>query len=143
MNVLFDTNVVLDVLFDRFPFSEPATQLFGHVERHHITGYLCGTTVTTISYLAQKTVGVTKARAEIQKLLQLFQIAPVTKAVLDAAIQADFSDFEDAVIYASARQCAVEAIVTRNPSDFKKADITIYSPLELANLVQQRASLIT
>jgi len=28
MNVLFDTNVVLDVMLDRMPFSESAIQLF-------------------------------------------------------------------------------------------------------------------
>jgi predicted nucleic acid-binding protein len=47
--------------------------------------------------------------------------------VLEAAIQADFADFEDAVIYESAKQAGVDAIVTRNTKDFKKAEMTIYS----------------
>jgi hypothetical protein len=32
MNILFDTNVVLDVLLDRKPFSAPASIIFSWVE---------------------------------------------------------------------------------------------------------------
>ena len=54
MNVLFDTNVVLDVLLDRKPFSDSATILFSWAEEGKITGILGATTVTTIFYLATK-----------------------------------------------------------------------------------------
>lgn len=131
MNVLFDTNVVLDLLLERHPFSYAAAQLFAAVERQQLIGYLCGTTVTTVYYLAQKSLGHAKAKKDIQKLLQLFQVASVDKNVLDAAVQSPFSDFEDAVLYEAARQIGVEAIVTRNEKDFTLAELTIYSPVEL------------
>ena len=79
MRVLFDTNIVLDVLLDRVPFSKAAVQLFAHVEHDEITGYLCGTTVTTVYYLARKVVGASKAEKEIRKLLRLFKIASVNR----------------------------------------------------------------
>ena len=42
MNILFDTNVILDVLFDREPFSEPASQLLSLVERgRNFWDYMC------------------------------------------------------------------------------------------------------
>jgi predicted nucleic acid-binding protein len=61
----FDTDVVLDLLLDRQPFSTPAADLFSRVERAEIRGYLCATTVTTVHYLAAKVIGTRRARAEV------------------------------------------------------------------------------
>jgi predicted nucleic acid-binding protein len=133
VKVLFDTNIVLDVLLDRVPFSEAASQLFAYVEYKKISGYLCSTTLTTVYYLAQRGLGATRAKGEIQKLLLLFDIAPVDKKVLKAAIGNDFSDFEDAVLYEAARHIGADAIVTRNEKDFRTAKMTIYPPPDLVN----------
>ena len=54
MKILFDTNIVLDVLLDREPFSDLALKLVSNVEKKEIKGYLGATTVTTIYYLASK-----------------------------------------------------------------------------------------
>jgi predicted nucleic acid-binding protein len=48
VKILFDTNIVLDVLFDREPFSELACKLFTMVEKKQIDGFLGATSVTTI-----------------------------------------------------------------------------------------------
>ncbi|MBT4638752.1 MAG: PIN domain-containing protein [Deltaproteobacteria bacterium] len=135
MKILFDTNIVLDVLLDREPFSDLATKLFSRVEKKELKGFLGATTVTTIYYLASKVAGKKKADREISKLLSLFQIAPVNKPVLDEAIKSKFSDFEDSVLHEAAKQSGVQGIVTRNPKDFKKATLSIYSPEELYKLL--------
>ena len=57
MKILFDTNVVLDVMLDREPFSESACQLFSIVEQGEAVGFISATTVTTIHYLASKVLG--------------------------------------------------------------------------------------
>ena len=54
MKILFDTNVVLDVLLNRAPYSEVAVELFAAVEKRKIQGYLCAATITTVDYLATK-----------------------------------------------------------------------------------------
>jgi predicted nucleic acid-binding protein len=135
VKILFDTNIVLDVLLDREPFSDLATKLFSRVEKKELKGFLGATTVTTIYYLASKVAGKKKADREISKLLSLFQIAPVNKPVLDEAIKSKFSDFEDSVLHEAAKQSGVQGIVTRNPKDFKKATLSIYSPEELYKLL--------
>ena len=63
MRVLLDTNVVLDLLLDRDPWSKTAAKLFSRVESGTLDGYLGATTVTTIYYLATKAVGAKTARA--------------------------------------------------------------------------------
>ena len=54
MRVLFDTNVVLDVLLARAPHAAAATTLFDYVARKDLDGLLGATTLTTIFYLAAK-----------------------------------------------------------------------------------------
>ncbi len=135
MKILFDTNIVLDVLLDREPFSDLATKLFSRVEKKELEGFLGATTITTIYYLASKVAGKKKADQEISKLLSIFQVAPVNKSVLDEAIKSRFGDFEDSVLHEAAKQIGVQGIVTRNLNDFKKATLSIYSPEELYKML--------
>ncbi len=64
-------------------------------------------------------------------LLQLFKVALVDEAVLKDALKVGFSDFEDAVLYQSAKNANIDTIVTRNIKDFKLAQLPVYAPDEL------------
>lgn len=136
MNILFDTNVVLDVLLDREPFAADAATLLSKVEQNQISGYLCASTVTTIHYLIAKALGSQEAVRHIQSLLSLFNVAPVNRGVLEQALAASFSDFEDAVLHAAACHAGVQSIVTRNVRDFSKATLPVFTPVELINALQ-------
>ena len=132
MRILFDTNVILDVLLDREPFSHSATRLMDKAETGVLTGYLSATTITTIYYLVAKTIGRKRAQNEVSKLLSLFEVAPVNRPVVEAALKSKLIDFEDAVLVEAARQVGADGIVTRNVRDFNRADMVIYTPAELA-----------
>lgn len=130
MKVLFDTNVVLDLLFNRQPFAEPAQILFELVESGKIIGYIGATTVTTIDYLLTKSMSYQESLHIINKILKLFEVTPINRLVLEDALVSNFSDFEDAVLYTSAIHCDLQSIVTRDQKGFIKAKIPIYSPIE-------------
>lgn len=136
MKVLFDLDVVLDLLLDRLPFSEDAANLLSKAERGEITGYLCATAVTTLHYIARKTLGERKARQEVRKLLTFLEPVAVNRAVLESALEIRFRDFEDAVSHEAARQAGVECIVTRNVRDFKVSRIPVYSPKDLLRILR-------
>lgn len=128
MNVLFDTNVILDALLDRGPWAEPAVDLFDHVEAGGLIGHLGATTVTTIHYIARRNVGTTAAHGMMKDLLQLFEVAPVNRAVLEGALALGFDDFEDAVLHEAGRLAGATAVVTRDPSGFSAAALRVYAP---------------
>ena len=139
MKILFDTNIVLDLLLDRPAFADAAAELFAKVEQGSIVGYLCGTTVTTVHYLVGKAIGSARAADEVGKLLSLFEVAPVNRAILESALKSGFADFEDAVIHEAADHAGAEAIVTRNLKDFKKSRIAVYHSIELAGILKTRS----
>ena len=136
MNILFDTNVILDVMLDRTPYSEPGSQLLSLVERGDIYGLICATTVTTIHYLSTKVLGKNKSRNQIKDLITLFEIASVNRTVIEDALKSKFADFEDSVIYQAAHHAGADAIVTRDPKGFKPSKLPIYSPIELLKISQ-------
>ena len=139
MNILFDTNVILDVLMDRKPFSEHAAYLMSEVERSEISGLLCATTVTTIHYLLSKHLDKKTTLKSIRSILSLFDIASVNRVVIENALKSNFSDFEDAVLHESARHAGAQYIVTRNITDFKKSQIPVYTPTEILAMLESIA----
>jgi len=105
-----------------------------------ISGFVCASTITTIHYLARKVIGHKSAKEEIHKLLKLFEVAPVNRAVLETAVSLDFKDFEVTVLYESARYKEAQGIVTRDLSGFKKSKIQIFSPEELLLMLESASS---
>ena len=128
--VLFDVNVVLDVLLDRKPFAESSSAVWGAVERGEVEGLLSAHAVTTLHYLNAKAVGVRIATETTESLLTVFDVAPIDEAVLRAALALEWPDFEDAVTAAGARRAKCDAVVTRNPRDFKGAPVRVLTPAE-------------
>jgi predicted nucleic acid-binding protein len=131
VRILFDTNVVLDLLLDRAPFANAAAGLAAMAERGELVGVLGATTVTTVHYLAAKALDDQRARSHVKKLLQIFEVAPVTRSVLESALGLPFRDFEDAVLHEAGREFGATAIVTRNQPDFDGGSLAIYEPAEL------------
>ena len=128
MRALFDTNVLMDVLLERQPFADESAQVVDQVVRGAVTGLIGATTVTTIFYLARREIGSKEAMRHIQKLMNLYEVAPVTRSVLDAAITSNSPDFEDAVLAEAAHQAGAQAIITRNLKDFARSPVRAYTP---------------
>jgi len=136
VKILFDTNVVLDVLLNRKPHVEHAVRLFVSVERKRIEGLLGATTVTTIHYLATRAVGASRARKYVQTLLSLFDVAPVGREALSDALLLNFRDYEDAVLHEAARHAGAVGIVTRDPKGFARGRLRVYEPYELVRMTE-------
>ena len=135
MKIVFDTNIILDVLLNRVPLVEQSANLVSAVENKQIEGVLCATTLTTLDYLLSKASGRHQARLALQKLLSLFTISEVNLKVLELSINSEFKDFEDAVQYYSGECCHVNGLVTRNTKDYKQASLPIYTPDELWSII--------
>ena len=126
--ILFDTNVVLDVLLDRQPYVEASAAAWAAVETGISEGMLAAHAVTTIHCLVRKEVGNSKARRIISAILRVFGVAAVDGAVVQEALQLPLSDFEDAVTAAAARLAGCECIVTRDPKGFRGSPVRSLTP---------------
>lgn len=137
MRVIVDTNVVLDVLLARKPFVDTAVLVFGLIEQSRIEGLLCATTITTVDYLLLQSLTRADTRQVLHKLLELFEIAPVNRPVIEEALQSRVTDFEDAILEQAGRLAGAEAIVTRDPRDFRHASLKAFGPDELLSILNK------
>lgn len=136
MNILFDTNVLLDVFLERHPFFKDSALCVALAENRKLEGWLCSTTVTTIRYLLSKNLSEDEAVKHIRKVLEIFHISGVNRAVLEKALESGIGDYEDAVLHQSAVQSNLDVILTRNQKDFKKSEIPVYNPTEFLTVLQ-------
>jgi predicted nucleic acid-binding protein len=126
--VLFDTNVVLDVLLDRQPHAKASAAAWAAIETGTSIGLLAAHAITTIHYLVRKELGDAKARGIISAILRVFGIAAVDGAVVHEALKLFLADFEDAVTVAAARLAGCEFIVTRDPKGFRGSAVRSLTP---------------
>ena len=126
--VLFDANVVLDVLLDRAPHVAASAAAWAIVESRGAKGLLAAHAVTTIHYLIRKETGAAKAKNILMAMLTVFEVAPVDGDVIADALELPLADFEDAVTAAAARRSNCELIITRDPRGFRGALVRPLSP---------------
>jgi predicted nucleic acid-binding protein len=136
--ILFDTNVVLDVLLDRQPHSDASSTAWNAVESGAWEGMLAAHAVTTIHYLVRKEKGTAKAERIISAILRVFRVAAVDGVVIQEALELSFTDFEDAVTAAAARKAACDCIVTRDPKGFRGSPVRTLTPEAIAHLWTER-----
>jgi predicted nucleic acid-binding protein len=129
--VLLDTNVVLDFALKREPFYRDAQTIVGKVANGDIQGYITASTATDIFYILQRANGKVFARNTFSNLVIILDILPVYKEDVHAALHLEWDDFEDAIQAQIAVRNDMDAIITRNASDFQKIKkIKILTPKE-------------
>jgi len=130
MRVLLDTNIVLDLLLQREPFIDDARDIFLLIENNQIDGFLSATTITTLHYIISKSKDKEEANHIIKTLLKLFNIAPIDKVTLLKACDDNGIDYEDSVIYSSAKISKIDIIITRDSRGFKNSKVKVLKPKE-------------
>lgn len=135
--VLIDTDVILDFLFDRKPFSEDAAQILSWCENEKIQGFVTSIMLSNIYYLLRKTAKHEKVIENLKMLLNIVDVITTNKdAVLDA-LHSEFKDFEDALQNFSAQNSnEIKVIITRNSKDYKTSNLAIMEPETYINLVK-------
>ena len=135
--VLFDSDVLLDVLAQRQPFVIASAQALNTVTQEQVQGYVSGHAVTNIFYILRRQIGSEAALELLSRLLQRIQVASVTDEVIRQALQSSITDFEDAVTSAAANVAGLEMIVTRNTSDFVTSSVPAIMPEEFLATISE------
>jgi len=130
MKIFIDTDVILDFLLDRKPFSDQIGQLFQLSIDTDLQLCISPTTVTNINYIIGRIENKKQANLKTKKILKLVSVENVCQSTVNKAIQSKFKDFEDGV----QNFCAIEAnhkiIITRNTRDYKESELAIFTPTE-------------
>jgi len=129
MKVLFDTNVVIDILMERQPFFKNSYAVLDMVAEKKIFGIVSAGAITDIYYLIRKEFpNYLYAQNAISDLLKNLFAVDTKAQDIHSALELGFSDFEDAVVSAVAVRERANFIITRNTKDFAKSSVKAVSP---------------
>lgn len=99
--IFIDSDILIDFLIDRQPFSESSTKIIS----------LCS-----------------ENKIKLINLLKFIDIVESNKATVLNALYSDFNDFEDALQNYAVENTEIKIIITRNIKDYKKSKLSVYTP---------------
>lgn len=131
MNVLFDLNVILDVVLNRQPWVVESKQVWDAHQTGRISGRLAATELTNLFYIARRVTDTATARTAVRTCLETFDVLPVDQVALRDADSQPGVDYEDNVLIAVAIAGGMNVIVTRDAGDFEHSPVEVLTPAEL------------
>jgi predicted nucleic acid-binding protein len=130
MTVFVDTNVLLDVLAEREGFYQYAVQIWTLAESGQLSAHISAISFNNCYYIVRRHADKPSAEKAVRLLRDVFSVVDLTSQILNQAIDAGFTDFEDAIQFHSAVQAKAETIITRNPDHFPRTPFSVLSPRE-------------
>jgi predicted nucleic acid-binding protein len=128
-HILIDSDVLLDMLTDRKPFSKDALEIFSLCEQKKIQGYVTPIIIANMYFILRKLFTHDAVTNGLDKLLDVIEVAHTDKTVIRNALKSDFKDFEDALQnFSAVKNGKITTIITRNVKDYKKSTLAIVSP---------------
>ncbi|AHF16380.1 type II toxin-antitoxin system VapC family toxin [Niabella soli] len=132
-----DTNILIDLIADRKPFSRFAVELFEKAETNTVKLYTSSHSFATTHYLMKKYTGEKELRALLSDLLYFITIIPVDLNVIQKSLRSSYKDFEDAIqIMAAQSVSKISYLITRNIKDFRDCPIEVVAPDEFCSRVK-------
>lgn len=131
-----DTNVIIDLIADRKPFSKFAIEIFKNSEEKKVKLYTSSHSIATTHYLLKKYIDEKELRNILYNLLDYIQVIPVDIDTIKKGLKSKHKDFEDAIQIISAYSIEkMDCIVTRNIKDFRDSEIPVFPPDEFVKKI--------
>ena len=131
ITVLVDTNIFIDVLQDRIPFTDNSQAVIGLVSQKKIKGAVAAHSITNLWYILRKTHSDEDRRKYILSLCEIFDVVSIDKnRIVYALEKSNFRDFEDCLQDECASDINADYIITRNTKDFKGSMVKAITPEE-------------
>lgn len=128
-NLFIDTDVIIDFLVDRKPYSREAAIIFTLIDQKKLKGYASSLTFSNLYYVLRKIEPHKKVLAKLDSLSKMLTILNVCGQNIKDAIESGFPDFEDSIQYFCALDNKkIEVIITRNTKDYKNSTLSVMSP---------------
>lgn len=124
-NLFLDSDVILDLLFERKPYSLFTEVLFEECPKQQIYLKTSALVIANIHYIATKKLGRSLVRERLKNLIKKIGVLSFEINAIDFALNSAFTDFEDAIQHFIATENNCDLIITRNIKDYKHSSIPV------------------
>lgn len=137
MKKLFvDTNIIVDLIADRKPFSKFAINLFSLAEDNEVSLFASSHSIATTHYLLKKYMDEKSLREVLYNLLDYLTVIGIDENVIKKGLRSKRKDFENSLqIICASSIDQLDCIVTRNIKDYVDSEIPAFSPDEVLDKI--------
>lgn len=137
MELLIDTNIILDIVFGRKGYEE-SLKLFRIMESKGFRAYITSSSVTDLFYIIRKETHDTGQTYQImENIFKLVMVLSVSANDVQDAFQKKWKDFEDCVQITVAENNKLDGMITVNKRDFTNSLLPIWSPQECIDEIKK------
>ena len=128
-NILIDTDVLLDFLYEREPFCEDSARILNLCDLNKISGWLTPVILSNVYYILRKSHSHNEVIVKLRELLKFLNILSMNKDTVLLALNSKFADFEDALQnFAAEYSGEINFVITRNVKDYKNSLLKVLAP---------------
>lgn len=132
--IFIDTDVILDVVFERSPFFYDSQKVLSLIEKNYFIGFTSSLILANCYYIISNNKNKNTAAKTVSKLRSIMTVLPFTDKEIGESLNSNFKDFEDGIQYFISINNGLDTIITRNISNYKNVDIHIFMPNNFLNL---------
>ena len=132
IRVLFDTNVVVDLITQRGQFADVSLRLFEMCKKGILDGFMSVQSISDIFYILRKDYSVQQRKKILLDVCAVLDVVGVEERhALSALSDENFPDLEDGILAKCAEDYGFDFVVSRNTEDFVASRIPVVTPSEL------------
>ena len=137
MRILLDTNVLLDYILLREPFTHDAQKIIELCQKEILHGVIAAQSVADMFYILRKDIPIEERRKILLCLCDILHVESIDKTKLVRALMnQDFSDFEDCLQSECAEAFKADYIITRNVRDYVGNKIPCLTPKDFCSMLK-------
>lgn len=137
INILIDSNIILDVVQEREPFTSNAKNILSQCITRRINGFVTTHSLCDIFYILRKDKTLAERLSLIGTLCKYVTVLSERQSDFeDIANNPETRDLEDSLQMVCAENYALDYIVTRNTKDFSASKIPAIEPDTFINILK-------
>lgn len=137
MDVLIDTNVILDWFLERENFFEDSSKVIYKCWFGNIKTYITVHSICDIFYLMKRTFSLDEKKNMISLLLNKCEVMEDSKTDIQTFVESEvYDDLEDFLQIQCAQNLKLNYVITRNIKDFENCSVKVVTPTEFLELIK-------
>ena len=129
MNLLIDSNVILDIVQHREPFFRESKEIIAECIRQSHFGFVTAHSLCDIYYILRKDMSAEQRLKLVNMFCQFFTVIPETASDFTAVTEnPNTDDLEDGLQQQCATRLNLDYIITRNIDDFRTSAAPAIEP---------------
>lgn len=139
MKILVDTNILVDYIVCRKPYSDDAENIMLLCKNNQVKGCIAAHTVMNLFYILRKEMSAEERKHLLLYISEFMEINGIDRYKIKNALNNSlFNDVEDCLQMECAKDFSADYIVTRNIKDFQNSDIPAILPDDFLKLFNNK-----